>query len=75
MSTYIIHFDNDLTSGDTIRNFQIGALRLWFAITLPIMVPTFIAWYVVNLYIDKVQEAKAENLRAEAEELGKVAEK
>jgi hypothetical protein len=39
------------------------------------MVIMFIAWYIAYLYIDKVQEAKAEKLRAEAEEMGKAAEK
>jgi hypothetical protein len=75
MSTDIIHFDTDPTSGGTIRNFHLSALQLWLATTLPLMVVTFIAWYVVYLYIDKVQEAKAEKLRVEAEEMGKAAEK
>jgi hypothetical protein len=75
MSTDIIHFNRDLTSGESIRNFQIDALRLWIAATLPITVLSFIAWYVVYLYINKVQEAKAEKLRAQAEEMGEAAEK
>ena len=46
---------------------------MYLAVTVPLMVATFIAWYVVYIYIDKVQEAKAEKLRAEAEEAGKAA--
>lgn len=63
----------DPTSGDNVKVFQLGALKVYLAITVPLMVATFIAWYVVYIYIDKVQEARAEKLRADAEEVGKVA--
>jgi hypothetical protein len=73
MSTDIVHFVTDPTSGNNVKVFQLGALQVYLAITIPLMVATFIAWYVVYIYIDKVQEAKAEKLRAEAEETGKAA--
>jgi hypothetical protein len=73
MSTDIVHFVMDPTSGNNVKVFQLGALKVYLAITVPLMVATFIAWYVVYIYIDKVQEGKAEKLRAEAEEVGKVA--
>jgi hypothetical protein len=71
MSTDIIHFNRDPESGSSVKIFQLGALQLYLTITVPFMVVTFIAWYVVYLYVNKVQEAKAEQLRMQAEESGK----
>ena len=71
MSTDIIHFSKDPNSGSSVKIFQLGALQLYLAITIPFMVVTFVAWYVVYVYVDKVQEARAEQLRVQAEESGK----
>jgi hypothetical protein len=57
--------------GSNVKIFQLGALQLYLAITVPFMVLTFVAWYVVYVYIDKRQESEAERLRLEAEEAGK----
>ncbi|KAH7313155.1 hypothetical protein BKA65DRAFT_517421 [Rhexocercosporidium sp. MPI-PUGE-AT-0058] len=53
MSTDIIKFPSQQESGQV---FQLGALRLWLIITLPLMAITFIAWWLVYWYVNRRQD-------------------
>lgn len=55
MSTDIIKFDSTKESG---KVFQLEALKLWLAITLPLMAVTFLAWWLVYGYVKERQDQK-----------------
>lgn len=55
MSTDIIHFASNKDSG---RIFQLGALQLYLAITIPMMVVVFLAWGVVYHCVNRRQNLK-----------------
>ncbi|TVY55321.1 hypothetical protein LCER1_G003907 [Lachnellula cervina] len=51
MSTDIIHFQAESNTYGKI--FQLGALELYLAITIPLMVVTFAAWYLVYRWLNR----------------------
>jgi hypothetical protein len=55
MSTDIVKFPSTQESG---KVFQLGALQLYLAITLPVTLATFAAWALVYLYVNRKQELK-----------------
>jgi hypothetical protein len=55
MSTDIVKFPSPQESG---KVFQLGALQLYLAITLPITAVTFAAWLFVYLYVNRRQQFK-----------------
>jgi hypothetical protein len=48
------------------QGFQPGALNLWLAITLPLMLLTFAAWLVVYWWINRREKFKEGGERQEA---------
>ena len=44
MSTDIIHW-TDIGDGSSKKNFQLDALQIYLAISLPFMLATFGVWY------------------------------
>lgn len=52
MSTDIIRFERD-DAGKSSKIFQLGAIQLYLAITLPLTFLVFIAWYGVYWWVDK----------------------
>ena len=46
MSTDIIRFEA-LDSGLFTEHFSVKALKLFFAISIPLMVVTFVTWYLI----------------------------
>lgn len=46
MSTDIVHFESKTISRSG-KSFQLGALELYFEISIPLMVLTLLAWYGV----------------------------
>lgn len=68
MSTDIIHW-KDAGNGNSKKEFQFGALKVYMAISLPIMTVTFGIWYGFHLYDvrkERLREAKWKILRAES---------
>ena len=57
MSTDIIQFQ--APQGAEGRSFQLGALELYLAVTIPMMAFTFAAWGVVYWWVNRRQEYKA----------------
>lgn len=55
MSTDIVKFPSIQESG---KVFQLEALQLFLAITLPLMAVTFIAWWVVYWCVNRRQDRK-----------------
>ena len=55
MSTDIVTWQTTQESGQV---FQPGALKLYLAITIPMMAVTFAAWWGVYWYVNRRQEAK-----------------
>jgi hypothetical protein len=53
MSTDIVQFPSLQESG---RIFQLDALQLYLAFTIPITVVTFAAWLFVYLYVNRRQQ-------------------
>ncbi|TVY37913.1 hypothetical protein LOCC1_G008368 [Lachnellula occidentalis] len=51
MSTDIIHFQAESPTSGKI--FQLGALELYLAITIPLMAVTFAAWYLVYRWLNR----------------------
>jgi len=51
MSTDIIHFQAESKTSGKI--FQLGALELYLAITIPLMAVTFAAWYLVYRWLNR----------------------
>ena len=61
MSTDIVRFEvaND---GQTQKLFQLDALQLFLAISLPMTVVVFVGWYAVHWWVDQ-KEAEERRLR------------
>jgi len=57
MSTDIVQYQVD-SSGNSQEVFQRGALQLYLAITLPMMLVTFGSWYGVYFYVDRKEKKK-----------------
>jgi hypothetical protein len=55
MSTSIIQYDKE---GN--ENFQYRALKLYLAITLPLMFVTFASWYGMAWWVDRREKAERE---------------
>ena len=51
MSTDIVRFQTS-TPGNSGKTVQLGALQLYLAITLPMMVVTFLGWYIVYWWVN-----------------------
>lgn len=47
------------TTQESRQVFQLGALKLYLAITIPMMAATFTAWWVVYWCMNRRQETKA----------------
>lgn len=52
MSTDIVRFEKD-NAGKSSKIFQLGAIQLYLAITLPLTFLVFVAWYGVYWWVDK----------------------
>ncbi len=52
MSTDIVTFDSDET-GDSQKLVQPGAIQLYMAITIPLTLFVFVAWYGVYWWVDR----------------------
>jgi hypothetical protein len=60
MSTDVVTFSS--TNGHWMKLVSMGALQLWFAITVPLTIVTFCAWWFVKALEsrrDKWKELKA----------------
>jgi hypothetical protein len=57
MSTDIVQYQV-AADGKSQEIFQLGALQLYLAITLPMMLLTFGAWYGVYFWVDRKERAK-----------------
>jgi hypothetical protein len=57
MSTDIVQFQTDST-GKSNKIFQLGALQLFLTICLPMMLLTFVAWYGVYWYVNRIDRKK-----------------
>ncbi|KIM97239.1 hypothetical protein OIDMADRAFT_130241 [Oidiodendron maius Zn] len=57
MSTDIIQYQVS-ADGKSQEVFQLGALQLYLAITLPMMLLTFASWYGVYIWVDRKEKAK-----------------
>jgi TRAP-type C4-dicarboxylate transport system permease large subunit len=65
MSTDIVQYQ--LTdAGKSEEIFQLGALQLYMAITVPLMVITFGAWYGVYWFVDRKEAARDQKKKLEA---------
>ena len=60
MSTDIVKFQRS-ENGKSQEIFQLGALQLYLAITLPLMFLTFASWYGVYVWVDRKEGTKAGN--------------
>lgn len=58
MSTDIVQYQVS-ADGKSQEIFQLGALQLYLAITLPMMLLTFASWYGVYFWVDRKERAKA----------------
>jgi len=58
MSTDIVHFDST-SMGKSGKNFQLGALQLYFAISIPLMATTLLAWYGVYWWETRKERQQA----------------
>jgi hypothetical protein len=65
MSTDIVTWQTD-SGGQTQRVYQSGALGLYLAITIPMMVVTFGAWRVVYEWMRYKERQETEKIRNEA---------
>jgi hypothetical protein len=57
MSTDIVQYQVGV-DGNSYEIFQLGALQLYLAITLPMMFLTFAAWYGVYFFVDRKEKIK-----------------
>lgn len=57
MSTDIIRFEKD-NAGKSSKIFQLGAIQLYLAITLPLTFLVFVAWYGVYWWVDRKEVVK-----------------
>jgi hypothetical protein len=64
MSTDILQYAKIEDTNDYEENYSSEALTRYMTITVPLMAITFVAWYVVYLWIDKKQDVKALKKRA-----------
>ena len=55
MSTDIIRFEA-LEGGLFTEHFSVEALRLFFAISIPLMVVTFVSWYLIYWWMKNRQK-------------------
>lgn len=70
MSTPIVNFDKN-KQDFTSKNIGFGALKLYLAISLPLVVITLLAWWAVSLredYKDKKEREKLENEKLQGNE-------
>jgi hypothetical protein len=58
MSTDIIRYSTDPTSGVSEEEFSLAALRLYMSITLPMMAMTFAAWYCMYWWVNSKEHVK-----------------
>ncbi|TVY83100.1 hypothetical protein LSUE1_G005916 [Lachnellula suecica] len=65
MSTDIIQFQVSET-GKSQEIFQLGALQIYLAITVPMMVITFASWYGVYFWVDRKEKVKVNQKRLKA---------
>jgi hypothetical protein len=63
MSTPIVQFPTDKIGHQT-KVVVTSAMQLWFAVTVPLMVFTFLAWWGVKLF-EKYQRKLKENTLGE----------
>lgn len=54
MSTDIVKWESTQESG---KVFQLGALQLYLAITIPMMLATFAAWWGVYWWVNRRQDS------------------
>lgn len=59
MSTDILQFSKIEGSNKFEENYSPEALKRYVEITVPLMTVTFVAWYLVYLWVDKRQDVKA----------------
>ena len=62
MSTDIVHWDQ--TNGISSKVFQLGALQVYLAVSLPLMLVTFGVWYVFRRLEKRKQNRNKEILEA-----------
>ena len=62
MSTDIVHWDQ--TNGISSKVFQSGALKVYLAVSLPLMFVTFAVWYVFGWLERRKQKHNMERLDA-----------
>jgi hypothetical protein len=65
MSTDIIQFQITET-GKSQEVFQLGALQIYLAITVPMMLATFASWYGVYIWVDRKEKAKVRRKKLKA---------
>lgn len=61
MSTDIIRYQTN-KEGSSVKVVQSGALRLFLAITLPMMVITFAAWYIVYWWVHNREKRRTKEI-------------
>ena len=59
MSTDIVHWDTG-NDGKSVKNFQLGALQIYLATSLPFMLATFGIWYGFH-WLERRKEALKES--------------
>ena len=62
MSTDIVHWNQ--TNGVSSEIFQLGALKVYLAVSLPLMLVTFGVWYVFGWLEKRKQRRNIERLDA-----------
>ena len=60
MSTDIVHWDQ--TNGISSKVFQSGALKVYLAVSLPLMLVTFGVWYIFGWLEKRKQKRNMESL-------------
>ena len=62
MSTDIVHWNQ--TNGISSKVFQLGALQVYLAVSVPLMLVTFGVWYVFGWIERRKQKRNLESLDA-----------
>ena len=62
MSTDIVHWNQ--TNGISSKVFQLGALQVYLAVSVPLMLVTFGVWYVFGWLERRKQKRNLESLDA-----------
>lgn len=62
MSTDIVHWDQ--SNGISSEVFQLGALEVYLAVSLPLMLVTFGVWYVLGWLEKRKRKRNIERLDA-----------